>query len=502
MTLSRTLIRVRPFFLFLLPVFFVLHAYQFYYGFVPVTDLLIIACSYLAVTAVLFLVVQLFTRSSIKTGILCFLLMIIVLYWGDMLLQVKVFFPHAFFARIPVLFVTVMGAAALLYFLFTRLQISTQKRIILLLNVLFLIYLGIDAGIIISKSGTDHSMSRVLPEKLHVSNAKNWNVYFLLFDEYASSYSLQHDLGFDNSDIDSFLVQKGFSIQHHSRSNYNYTYFSMASVLQMSYLEKIKKPRSVDLRDYNVCAGWIRNNQAVQTLQHAGYDFYNYTFFEIAGRQPIINDGFLTVKSRLITANTLYDRFMHDYMQFFRSAATNEKETAATYFKFDDYNNGIVSRVQRIVDSPLVHPRFVYAHFAVPHSPFYYNAAGERLRADSAIAASVAVNPQYYWYNVQRANKDIRDVVTAILAKESGHAVIVIMGDHGFRGKTKSNDPQAKFRNMNAVYFPDHDYNTLYDSVSNVNMFRILLSKVTGNSYSLLPDSSVTLHDKGAGYDN
>src|SRR6202000_1611417 len=69
----------------------------------------------------------------------------------------------------------------------------------------------------------------------------NPDIYFLLFDEYASSRALWQSLGYDKRGVDSFLLQRGFHIQYDSRSNYHYTPFSMASILNMSYLRGIKQ---------------------------------------------------------------------------------------------------------------------------------------------------------------------------------------------------------------------------------------------------------------------
>ncbi|MDQ3277751.1 MAG: hypothetical protein M3Q06_05465, partial [Bacteroidota bacterium] len=55
--------------------------------------------------------------------------------------------------------------------------------------------------------------------------------------------------------------------------------------------------------------------------------------------------------------------------------------------------------------------------------------------------------------------------------------------------------PNKVFRNLNAYYFSDKDYGMLYDSISPVNTFRVVLNKYFSQSFPLLKDSSFYLVD-------
>jgi hypothetical protein len=57
-------------------------------------------------------------------------------------------------------------------------------------------------------------------------------------------------------------------------------------------------------------------------------------------------------------------------------------------------------------------------------------------------------------------------------------------------------EPPHFFQNLNAVYFPDQNYSGLYDSITNVNMFRVILNKTFNQHFSLVKDSSIFLADK------
>ena len=70
------------------------------------------------------------------------------------------------------------------------------------------------------------------------------------------------------------------------------------------------------------------------------------------------------------------------------------------------------------------------------------------------------------------------------------------MGDHGNRDITKEAFPIRHFQNLNAVYYPDNDYKMLYDSISGVNQFRVVLNKLLQQKLPVLKDSSIYLIDQ------
>jgi hypothetical protein len=61
---------------------------------------------------------------------------------------------------------------------------------------------------------------------------------------------------------------------------------------------------------------------------------------------------------------------------------------------------------------------------------------------------------------------------------------------------TSERRPMNFFQNQNAVYFPDRDYHLFYDSITNVNMFRMTFDKLFKQNIPLLKDTSIFLYDK------
>ena len=102
--------------------------------------------------------------------------------------------------------------------------------------------------------------------------------------------------------------------------------------------------------------------------------------------------------------------------------------------------------------------------------------------------------PRSYRY-LQYTNQKILSLADQILKTASKPPVIIMMSDHGFRHFRQPVEQKYHFMNLNAVYFPKQNYQGFYDSVSNVNQFRILFNSVFGTNYPMLKDSSIYLKD-------
>jgi hypothetical protein len=314
-------------------------------------------------------------------------------------------------------------------------------------------------------------------------------------DGYASSIALAQWYQYHN-DLDSFLLQRKFSIQAHSRSNYNFTPFSMASILNMSYLQGIAHPKQVTLNDYANCEAPIRNNEVIKTLSAAGYDIVNYSIFNLAGHPSAIEQDFLPLNTRLITERTMLAYTRRDIGWKLAKWYPFKWFMVNDIMNTNHNNQRFIELVKTSAATKSTRPRFVYAHFYLPHNPYYYDKNGN-LKDIATITRENKTFPiPAYLEYVTYANSRIREMITAI-QQQNPSAVIILMGDHGNREFTNEVFPARFFQNLNAVYYPDNDYKLLYDSISGVNQFRVVFNKLFKQNRPLLKDSSTYLIDKG-----
>jgi hypothetical protein len=259
--------------------------------------------------------------------------------------------------------------------------------------------------------------------------------------------------------------------------------------------------RVVNVIDYNDGAQWIKNSKVITGFEQQDYDVANYSIFDLDRRPSMLNEEILPIRTRLITANTFYDRFLKPYyVLHFETGKKDQLWGKYNYYAFLHYNEKVWNDLNAYVAEKHSRPQFVYAHILSPHTPFYFDKNGQTLDVKTAMRATKNYDPEYYQYNLQHTNDAVKSTIGNILRYKKDNAAIIVMGDHGFRKMVRATDSLVLFQNMNAVYFPDHDYTKLYDSISNVNMFRIVMNKVLGNDYPLLPDSTVLLTEEGAGH--
>jgi hypothetical protein len=131
----------------------------------------------------------------------------------------------------------------------------------------------------------------------------------------------------------------------------------------------------------------------------------------------------------------------------------------------------------------------------MPHPPFFFDKDGRRKDNKTIYDEYKIIPTSSYLEYVQYVNSQIKVMVDTVLNKNPS-ATVIVMGDHGFRTATADPHPLYHFQNMNAIYYPDRDYRMLYDNISAVNQFRVVLNKMFYQSFPLLPDSTIFLRDK------
>ena len=487
-------------YVFLIPVFFVLHGYNQNFGLISFKDCLVLLFTYCFAAALIYFFVGLIFKVSQKKALLTASLISFYLFFGALL----DFFKNnlAWLSKYSVILPLFVVLICLLL-LFLKKTKNNFTRLTLFLNVLLLLYVVWDLSGITWKSfhPNNDKLSIYGDEKSNMyhpcNDCKNPDIYFLVFDEYSSSNNLKQVFNYDNSDLDSFLLQHGFSTQVNSFSNYNFTPFSMASILNMNYIKGIKNVNACSVEDYANCNNLIRNNEVIKFLSSRQYDIVNYSIFDLAGNPSIIQTSLLPVKTRLITAQTFYPRMVQD-IGWNLFTGRFEIKWLSKNLLYENLNNN--NKILKLVkEESQLHParsRFIYAHFEMPHPPFYYDKDLRFRSEEELVAEKTGVHTASYKGYVPYTNNKIKELVETIQKNSGDSAVIVLMGDHGYRVEINASSRSHYFKNLNAVYLPGKNYGLLKDSVSGVNQFRVLLNSLFKQSLPLLPDTSIFLTDQ------
>jgi len=271
------------------------------------------------------------------------------------------------------------------------------------------------------------------------------------------------------------LQQKGFFISKRSTSNYTSTQFSIAASLNMSDLKYDKTVDDTAERN-NELLKIIRENRLSAFLTNFNYKIYNLSLFDFSNsRKFYYLDGYF-VKTNFLS-RTLFDVIIVN---------TFERKILNT-------NMQIYNKLKTIPASSDTNPKFVYAHFMMPHYPYFFDKNGTFMPRGysgsfTPITLSILEDKQKYLDQLIYTNKVTLDIIDCILNHSIKKPVIIIQGDHGFRAiKIKGVTTNEAHTILNAYYFPDLDYKLLNDSINPINSFRIILNKYFNTNLNYLP---------------
>jgi hypothetical protein len=316
------------------------------------------------------------------------------------------------------------------------------------------------------------------------------DIYHIVLDGFGRPDVLKELYGLDLDPFVAALESRGFAVPPSGRSNYAQTYLSLASSLNLSYLD----PIASDLRgtaDRRVLAYLIQHNALMTLARRAGYGItaigsnYSATMrLENADtclcEQYGLGETALAILELTPLGALPLDRWTY--------AAHRRKLTAA------------FAHLERATDAS--RPTMVFAHVIAPHPPFVFEADGGRrsdagrtfsFRDGSHYAGSSAEYVAGYREQTRFLASKVLAAVDAILSRPGPAPVIVLHGDHG-PASTWNWDHlhEANVRErlsiFSAYYFPDDNPPDLPAQLSPVNGLRILANRYFGTGLPALPE--------------
>lgn len=130
-------------------------------------------------------------------------------------------------------------------------------------------------------------------------------------------------------------------------------------------------------------------------------------------------------------------------------------------------------------------PLFVFAHIISPHLTYLFDRYGERVYYEFDYS-NLESEQKFYIEEVIYLNNLIIDLIDNII-KNSNKPVIILQADHGPPGSV-IRAQKERFEILNAFYFPNRDNSLLYDEISLVNTWRVILNHFFNQDFKLLED--------------
>ena len=468
-----------PLFLYLLPLFFVLHGFTENYFLVPVPDSILLLLKYLFGALVLHVIFFfLFKRNNYRATFFSFVLLLVYFFFGAFHDTIKSLLPGSFFAKYSFVLPFIFLIISLAFIVVRRKKMFVKPT--LYLNLLFIILISTEVFILsgkILKYDRQHQLKSINNEFTLCDTCNKPDIYLIVADEYAGEKTL-HDLyNFDNTAFLNQLKERKFHVIKNSISNYNITPVSIASLLNINYPQyKGKELSDIAMSPiYNL----IDTDVLVPFFRFHGYKFINNSVFTVNGQPPLATQSFTPVNTGIIESQTLINRLMRDlgYLLIkWRILKTNRK---------DDYtvlgnNNKILKNIKEQVIQKPKKPVFSYSHLTMPHFPYYYNRKGQpyppsTLRLETEWMEGHLFEDHYLEYLLY-TNGVLIDLLDFILKHSKKPPVIILISDHGFRHFTKKVHEEYDFYNLNATFLPDQYNPKFMDGMSNLSYMRNLLN--------------------------
>lgn len=495
---------------FLVIFYFVLHECNANFGLIPAGVLIKHTIYYVLTAAGVLALSYVILKKTAKAVLFTFLIVCLLLFFGsfhDLVKQLPVGrFVKRYVFIYPFLTVTMVAA-----FMVIRRRNSNFQRLVKYLQITALILLAWEgAFFFVNLFNGKASRNILFADTTHepalqaraFPNEQKPDIYFIVFDAYTSTRCLREEFDYDNSALDSFLRAKKFYIVTHGKSNYPVTPYSIASTLNFSYLTPAVTRHTFTAQDIVKGMKSIEHVRLVPYVEQQGYAVFNHSIFNLPGHPVKENEFFGYLKEGLLTRQTFVERFRADIgwnfsMRNWRTGAVTTAEVfpkeRTKWLRTFLYNE--LDGLQKALSKQQEQPKFVYCHVLMPHEPYYFNSDGSFV-SDAVFYFSKQPKTSYR-NQLIHTNTILRDVVNSIFTCDHKNKIVIVEGDHGFRDYGQKDKAKRIFENLNAIYFYDGNYSALYNTMSPVNTFRVVLNQYFHENLPYLKDSSIFIKDPG-----
>lgn len=322
------------------------------------------------------------------------------------------------------------------------------------------------------------------------------DIFYIVLDGYGRSDALKRTMGFSDADFIDGLERRGFYVADKSRSNYCQTELSIASSLNLDFIQSLLPTVSTSSEDRMPLDRLLNSSKLVADLKSRGYRFMAITTdfpaidFHNADVKLKLENGLSLLESTLLQMTPLVAGSGLSGSQF-----DERREVLGTAFR------SLASLGPRTGA-----PRLVIAHILAPHPPFVFGPDGERVSHrglygfwdGSDFMRTNGTKQDYragYVGQAQWVGKQVLATLDALLAQQKSPPIVVIQGDHGSKlnldqESLERTDVTECFPILNAYLVPKAVRHELYPEITPVNSWRTICRVLFSEALPNLPDRS------------
>lgn len=316
------------------------------------------------------------------------------------------------------------------------------------------------------------------------------DIYYFILDEYTRADIYQTLHGYDNRPFIQFLTDTGFYVAEESYSNYSQTTFSMASALNLEYVNYMTAQIGRDSPDRNQMTPLIHHSKLRTFLAEQGYQFISISS---GWGQSEIRDADQYIWAGSGALNEFEVRLIED---------TVPGNLLLTNFWYEVKRRKFHYIFDTLLDIPQQESlKFVFIHLFSPHSPPVFGPQGEAITPGQlygiqgvlANGQNGELYSQEYSDETNYLNQRLQAAIAHILANSERPPVILLQGDHGSRlyldwNSAENTCMHERMAILNAYYLPGAETDLLYPGISPVNSFRVILNTYFNTDLELLED--------------
>lgn len=312
------------------------------------------------------------------------------------------------------------------------------------------------------------------------------DIYYIILDGYASSEVLNDIYGFNNDSFINFLKGKGFKIATDARSNYALTFLSLASSLNMKYVNYLANIVGEASADRVFASNLIKDNEVLKILKLKGYQAIHFS----SGWGSTDSNKFADVnvycgKINQVETVLLLTTVLKPFESLYLPQNTRER-ILCTFSEL----GGIKEDTKG--------PIFVFSHIVSPHPPYVFGADGEKVE-ESEVKVSAGLddwkNQSGYLNQLIFINKKVKGLIEKLTADKKNPPIIIIQADHGSAStpgmeEYNPNLIQERMRPFIAFNFPGIEDDPVLESITPVNIFRFVFNNYFNANYELLENKN------------
>ena len=348
---------------------------------------------------------------------------------------------------------------------------------------------------------------------LEPSSGPRPDIYYIIFDGHGRSDVLESTFGYDTRGFSEDLERMSFYLADKSLANYGWTALSLASSLNMSYLDELSRLMGASGSDIGPARELISNNEVTEILKSAGYTVVT---FESGAQEGLVNydiylapDFSKTIEQYAFLGGLSLNPFEGMLLEttvgrvLFEWFVSEQRNTRAliTDFNYEKHRQRILFQLSTLPQfAEMDGDYFIFAHIMAPHPPFVFGPRGEEVPNTGVFSTQdlgcceIDEYRSGYRDQVSYLDKLLVQTVRDILEASDPTPIIIVQGDHGpslnmDEGESTSQGRFERMAILNAYLLPEGCRDKLYPEISPVNTFRVVLNCL-GTEIELLPDRS------------